>query len=311
MLHERSVFWLAAGLLAASASVGTGTSPQKEQEAWPRRVLITNDDGIDDPKIKALAAAFARKAETVVVAPLGDRSGTTHMASAFQKHALQVERRKLGEGIRAFGVDGYPADCVLLALRGLMRETPPDLVVSGINDGPNLGFDWVASGTIGAARIAAYWGVPAIAVSGMKTEIPGSLEAVADWVVQFAGSGSVKGLRTGQYLTLSFPRIPPSDIKGIRVAERAGILLDFVFKRAAEAQEQHAAETWRLQLPARIEGAPGTDAALYSAGYIVAVPMRADEMDPDLLRKLRAEPHRMPRWPLSKDGGQAPARQDR
>lgn len=124
---------------------------------WPRRVLITNDDGINDIKIIEFAKAFATIAETFIVAPLQDESGSSHYMSVIAKRTLEVEPRSLGEGIHAYGVDGYPGDCVIFALFVLMKDKPPDLVISGINGGPNLGADWIASGTIGAAGLQLLW----------------------------------------------------------------------------------------------------------------------------------------------------------
>lgn len=86
-----------------------------------------------------LARAFAPTAETWVIAPLEDESSSGDYTSVAKRKALAVEPRNLGEGIRAFGGDGYPADCVILALAGIMRDRPPDLVTSGINGGANLG----------------------------------------------------------------------------------------------------------------------------------------------------------------------------
>ena len=86
------------------------------------------------------------------------------------KGGLEVERREIGEGIEAFAVDGTPGDCVALALTGLMTD-PPDLVISGINGGANVGAEWLFSGTIGAARVASL-GVPAVAVSGLDDDLP-------------------------------------------------------------------------------------------------------------------------------------------
>ena len=91
---------------------------------WPKRVLVTNDNGIDDIKIIELARAFAKIAETYVVAPMENRSGSTHFLTVTNRGLIKVERRDLGEGIHAFAVDGYPADCVLLAYAGIMREKP-------------------------------------------------------------------------------------------------------------------------------------------------------------------------------------------
>jgi 5'-nucleotidase len=123
------------------------------------RVLITNDDGIDAPGLavlEAVAAALAR--EVWVVAPEHDQSGVSHSISL---HApLRVRRR----GERRFSVSGTPGDCVFLGLRQVM-PAPPDLVLSGINRGANLGVETIFSGTVGAAMAGLLLGVPSIALS--------------------------------------------------------------------------------------------------------------------------------------------------
>jgi hypothetical protein len=158
---------------------------ENQGEIWPKRVLITNDNGIEDVKIVELARAFSRIAETYVVAPLEDRSGSTHYLTATQKGSLKVERRQIGKDIQAYAVDGFPADCVVLALTGIMKDNPPDLVISGINGGPNLGIDWLFSGTIGAARVASFAGFPSLAVSGLDDDMPEAVKA-ANHISQLA-----------------------------------------------------------------------------------------------------------------------------
>lgn len=292
---------LVASALGGLPRCAPGQETNDRGDPWPRSVLITNDDGVDDPGLQALARAFAMIAETWVVAPMEDRSGSTHYVSAYSKHVFQVEERDLGPGIRAYGVDGYPGDCVLLALQGLMDGHPPDLVISGINGGPNLGFDWLASGTIGAARLATVWGVPAIAVSGLDTSLPEAAPIVAEWVARLAQTGVVRGLRPGQYLTVSFPRRSPSEFKGVRVAERAGILLDFRFIAVEEETSGGRSATWALQRPQPIPPtAEASDAALYELGYVVIVPMQADEHDRELLSRLVNAPDLLPGWPVAK-----------
>ena len=170
-------------VVAASVAAGIGAA---EESAWPKRVLITNDDGIDDIGIATLARAFSRVSETIVIAPLGDRSGSGNYTSLGpKKYYAELEARNLGQGVVAYGLDGFPADCVYFALQGMLREDPPDLVISGINGGPNLGADWFGSGTVGAARVAAFVGVPALAVSGLLRDDPKAVEAVAEWIVRF------------------------------------------------------------------------------------------------------------------------------
>ncbi len=121
------------------------------------KILLTNDDGIDAPGINALAAALRDLGETIVVAPDRPLSGCSHRATTDE--ALRVEER--GEG--RFAVSGSPADCVRLALVHLAEDV--DWIVSGVNDGGNLGVDVYLSGTVAAAREAALFGRRAIAMS--------------------------------------------------------------------------------------------------------------------------------------------------
>ncbi|MCK4516723.1 MAG: hypothetical protein KAU31_15790, partial [Spirochaetaceae bacterium] len=158
-------------------------------------------------------------------------------------------------------------------------------------------FDWIASGTIGAARIAAYWGVPAIAVSGYDESIPGSLEAITDWVLRLSQTDAVRQLKRGQYLTVSFPRIPPEEIRGVRVAERAGILLDFTFSTEDTAFNDGVSEVWWMEQPQLLEpSSSSSDAALYDSCFIVVVPMSVNEIDYELLEYFHNEPGSLPYW---------------
>ncbi len=121
-------------------------------------LLVTNDDGVHAPGIRALAGHLARLGTVYVVAP--DREVSACAQSLTLKHPLRAER--IGE--RIWAVDGTPADCVNLALAKLLPQRP-DLVVSGINRGANLGEDVFYSGTVGGAREGTFFGVPALAVS--------------------------------------------------------------------------------------------------------------------------------------------------
>lgn len=264
---------------------------ENQGEIWPKRVLITNDNGIEDVKIVELARAFSRIAETYVVAPLEDRSGSTHYLTATQKGSLKVERRQIGKDIQAYAVDGFPADCVVLALTGIMKNNPPDLVISGINGGPNLGKDWLFSGTIGAARVASFAGVPSIAVSGLDDDMAKAVEAANQWVVRLAQSPLVRELKPAQYLTVSIPRVSPEKIKGVRVAERAGLLERPVFAKAPADDLESGHETWRIVGAEKLDYSVPSDSdiALYNEGFIVIVPMVCDEHDHQLLSRLKKD----------------------
>ena len=292
-LSWRTAVWVVS-ILAMPVSCGHADGD------WPKRVLITNDNGITDPKIVALARAFSEVAEPVVVAPLADQSGTSnHISLGKDRPFVRVEKRELGEGIAAYALDGYPADCVLWAVTGLLRESPPDLVVSGINGGPNLGPEWIGSGTIGAARLAAFGGFPAIAVSGLDDDQAESVAAAAKWVVSLAQSAVVRQLLGGQFLTVSIPCMPPGDIKGVRVVERAPVRLAGVptFEPDTTRTESAGMQTWIMQPPTDQGFELVGDVAEYQSNYIAVVPMRVDEHDYELLEGLRERLEDFPAWP--------------
>lgn len=124
------------------------------------RILITNDDGIDNEGLRALEETASSHGEVWVVAPDRDRSGISHAIT------LSRPLRIREVGARRFACDGgTPTDCVYLALHHVMKSCKPDLVLSGINPGPNLGWDVLYSGTAAGAREAVLQGIPALAVS--------------------------------------------------------------------------------------------------------------------------------------------------
>jgi len=279
--------------------VGMGLPLPGQSQDWPRRVLITNDDGIDDSGLLALARAFAPVAETYVVAPMENRSGSSAYLSAISQRQLEVQKRDLGEGITAYAVDGYPADAVTFGLTALLADDPPDLVISGINSGPNLTDDAYLSGTIGAARIAALLGVRAMAVSGHNGE-PETLASLAAWIVQVAGSPLVRGLESRQYLTVSIPRVPAAEIGGVDVTIRGPRTWRLDFEPSDEPASQADRELWAFTISGQAAATPeGTDTHAYGANRIAIVPMRVDEQDYDLLKKLQRDGSQIPDWPPS------------
>jgi 5'-nucleotidase len=208
-----------------------------------------------------------------------------------------VERRVVGGGVIAWAVDGYPGDCIYFALAGPLREKRPDLVITGINTGSNVADAWVASGTVGAARMAAYYGVPAIALSGVDNDDPEAVAAVVRWAVKLARSDIVRQLKPPQYLTVSFPVGPASRITGVEVAEHARGLRTFRAELLPAAGEAPGKERWSFQVVRdAFPAPPGSDAALVAQGKIVIVPMRVDEADPDMSAWLKQNRGRIPAW---------------
>ena len=139
------------------------------------RVLLTNDDGVTSPGILAMKAALEADHEVWVFAPDGERSGTSHRITL----GVPVMKKKLAD--KLYSCSGSPADCVLMALLGAL-PLKPDVVISGINMGPNIGTDIVYSGTAAAARQAALMGIPAIAVSLDTVSPPFYFEPLARFI---------------------------------------------------------------------------------------------------------------------------------
>jgi 5'-nucleotidase len=139
------------------------------------KILLTNDDGIHAEGLLALVKYLEKKHEVWVVAPDRNRSGVSHgitMAEPLKLCQLAENR---------FSCSGVPADCTFTAINGILNEYP-DVVISGINKGPNLGTDIIFSGTAAAARQASFYGIPGIAVSLASFEEPLDYSALADFV---------------------------------------------------------------------------------------------------------------------------------
>lgn len=165
-------------------------------------VLVTNDDGVHAPGIRALAEALERVGDVYVVAP--DREVSACAQSLTLKHPLRAER--LDE--RRFSVDGTPADCVNLALVKLLPRRP-ELVASGINRGANLGEDVFYSGTVGGAREGTFFGVPSIAVS-LAARGESDFTPAADFAARVATIVLEKGLPERTLLNVNVPPGQPS-----------------------------------------------------------------------------------------------------
>ena len=175
-----------------------------------KRILLTNDDGIGTPGLQALEQSMTSLGEVTVVAPDGERSGSSQSLTLHQP--LRV--RAIDE--RHYAVRGTPADAVILAIYQVLREKP-DLVVSGINPGGNLGENLIYSGTVAAAQEAALHGVPSFAVSRLGRELHGFEDAAA-FAVEMAQKILAEGLPPGVALNVNVPR---GEIRGVRLTRQS------------------------------------------------------------------------------------------
>ncbi|MFQ6018867.1 MAG: 5'/3'-nucleotidase SurE [Kiloniellaceae bacterium] len=176
------------------------------------RVLVTNDDGVHAPGLKVLARIAKTLSRDVwVVAPETEQSATSH--SLTLRRPLHPRRH----GERRFSVDGTPTDCVLVAHHHIMAGRPPDIVLSGINHGGNLGEDVTYSGTVAAAMEAAILGLPAIALSQMRQ----GDEPVAWTTAERFAPDLLRNLASIPWsrdllINVNFPPVPPERVTGVR-----------------------------------------------------------------------------------------------
>jgi 5'-nucleotidase len=175
------------------------------------RILVTNDDGVRSPGIHALAAALGRLGQVVVVAP--------HFEASAIGHALTLRRplRMDAGGTGVYEVDGTPTDCVNIGITQIF-EGAPDLVVSGINKGYNLGDDVTYSGTVAGAMEGALLGIPSIAVSVERTREEYDFGPAAEAAASVAEIVLEKGLPPRVFLNIN---VPPGIPKGVRTTFQA------------------------------------------------------------------------------------------
>ena len=175
------------------------------------RILVTNDDGVRAPGIAALAEVAQAFGEVVVVAPTEERSGFSHAITLWRP--LRMEPIKEGW----WSCDGTPADCVYLAINQLDMKF--DVVLSGINPGPNLGHDVIYSGTVAAAMEGSHWGVPAIALSHMNSDPRVIHQLAQSHVADTLAQLLPVAMERREMLNVNFPDVTKGPPKGTRVTK--------------------------------------------------------------------------------------------
>jgi 5'-nucleotidase len=265
------------------------------------RILLTNDDGIDAEGLNALAHRLADWADLSVVAPDAERSASGH--SITLKQPLVAEPRRLHAVDQAWAIGGTPADCVKLALEVLLPQFP-DLVISGINHGSNLGRDVFYSGTVSAAIEASFLGVPALAVSLTRPNSAGlawGAGFVRWWLEHafvFPPSGVIYNLNLPEYVGTPPTQLVPASL-GRRVYRNQFRLETTVDGRRA---------WWLGGEPLVEDEAPDSDVAVVARGQIALTPIRLEVTADDVLHTMEPMSFRIaPERPaiLPKRGGGA------
>jgi 5'-nucleotidase len=237
------------------------------------RILLANDDGIWAIGLRALYAALVAGGHDVtVVAPLTEQSAVGHAVTI----SLPLRTREIREdGFTGIGVLGTPVDCVKLGLAALLAHKP-DLVVSGINNGANVGVDILYSGTVSAATEGALLGLPALAVS-VDDYSPVDLSKQAEWTENFIRRKDWSAHPKGCLLNLNFPGLPMEQTRGLRVCPQTQATYRDWYDTRKDPRGRNY--YWLDGVIPREHLTPGSDRALLTEGYLTLTPLHFDFTD--------------------------------
>jgi 5'-nucleotidase len=244
-------------------------------------ILVTNDDGVHAPGLQVLFTEAKKLGRPVIIAPDRDNSAASH--SLTMDRPLRV--KELGEDV--YSIDGTPTDCVTIGI-GKILSQKPDLVISGINPGANLGDDVSYSGTVSAAIEATMLGIPSIAMSLATSDTgPVYYETAAAFGVQLAGMILAKGLPQDTLLNVNVPNFMIDEIAGVAYTRRG--------RRLYEGAIKETFDPWGRKhywigggIPSWDDGAD-TDSSAIAANKISITPMHLDPTNYEALRILNEQ----------------------
>jgi len=273
------------------------------------KVLLCNDDGVDAPGLWALYQSISEIAETLVVAPATERSAVGHGISVYNNITLRKHIRE--EHHWGYGLDGTPADCVKMALSTIMKDSPPDLVISGINRGQNTGTSILYSGTVAAALEATMAGLPAIAISQAlwvtdpDPDAPGRpapthtsdiVKALARQTTDYTTAARFaqrlalqvveNGLPPGVLLNVNVPMLPENKIAGTAISKMGRSIFIDQFQVVSECDGATCYRNIGDRLIQSPDGDDWDDLVLHQ-GKISVTPLHYDMTHHEFLAQLR------------------------
>lgn len=251
------------------------------------RILLTNDDGISAPGLRALVQEFQTGNELLVVAPDRQRSAVSHACTFLSPIRIAPYGEKK-PGLEEYSINGTPVDCVFLALFHLLKDNPPDIVVSGVNMGANMGYDVMYSGTVAAAMEASIHGRLAIAVSTANRH-PQHYETAAKLAHRLADKimAPTPGLAVPPQTlyNLNVPDLPLEDIKGVQFTNMGlTIYNQYVVPRRDPWERDYY---WLSGDQPSGQNVPGSDFAALQEGYASLSPIQVDCTNYQTLRQWR------------------------
>lgn len=246
-------------------------------------ILVTNDDGIAAPGLKALVQSACKYGEVVVVAPDSPQSGQGHAITIHDP--IRLNKVKVFGDIEAWECSGTPVDCVKLAKHVILHERKADLCVSGINHGSNASINIIYSGTLSAAMEASLEGINSIGFSILDYSWEAGFESVQPFVERLVEYVLLNGLPNCKLLNVNLPNLPKAGIKGFRVCRQAEARW---VERYVEATDPRGQKYyWLTGDFVNLDQGEDTDVWALENGYISVVPSRHDLTKYDALPHLR------------------------
>ena len=254
--------------------------------------LLANDDGVESQGLTALCEELKKIGHVTVVAPEREQSTMGHALTLHKP--VRLYRIRSDKNLEVFGLSGTPADCVYMGLRQVLKKKP-DVIISGINRGVNLGNDIFYSGTVAAAREGALLNIPSIAASMDFHFEPGKqktghFDEAAAFVRELVQIVAVEGLPHRCLLNVNFPNLPLSKIKGVKIARQGfRIYSNKIVKRIDQRNKDYF---WLGGEYQGFEPIKSSDCVAVDKGFISVTPLRIDITQYDFLEELE-------KWKLS------------
>jgi 5'-nucleotidase len=246
-------------------------------------ILITNDDGVKAPGIRALIGCIRPLGRVVVVAPDRPQSGTAHAVTI--AHPLRLELITREPDYEEYCCNGTPADCVKLAFKIVMRRRP-DFLFSGINHGNNASINIVYSGTMAAVLEGALAGVPSVGFSLDNYSLDADFGPSGPYIKTVAENVMKHGLPAGVCLNVNIPAVPAEKIKGIRLCRQAGGSWQEDFD---EREDPHGRKYyWMKGVYVKVGNGEDTDQWAVENNYVAVVPVHFDMTADHAMDSLKA-----------------------
>ncbi len=252
------------------------------------KILISNDDGINAPGIQALVNSLEKIADVFVVAPDREQSAVGHAITIHDP--LKVSKQYIDDKLFGYAVSGTPADCVKLALCSLMPE-PPDLIVSGVNHGANLGTDIIYSGTVSAATEGTLLGIPSIAISVNSFERDAKFSVAAKVVLEVIEKINEFNLPKGTLLNVNVPNIERDEIKGWKLTYQGKT--KYVERYVERIDPRGNSYYWIDGDLVEREDETDADFRAVKEGYISITPIHFDVTNHNYLAEIRERMEKM------------------